>query len=280
MKIVVFDDDPTGSQTVHSCPLLLSWDQESLTAGLKNSSPLLFLLANTRALPPELAAERTRDMCKSVAKALKSLGYLLEDTLFVSRGDSTLRGHGVVEPEVINDQLGPFDATFHVPAFFEGGRTTVDGVHLLNGCPVHKTPFAQDQAFGYTTSHLDLWLEEKSRGLILSKNVERLTIEVLNQAFHSTTGMKCLIELLLNLSGNKIVVVDAELPSHLVAFGHAVRTLIGQKRFLFRSAASLINGLSNVPPKSISSGELSCLRLKAKSGKFKPGVVTVGSHVP
>ena len=26
LKIVVIDDDPTGSQTVHSCPLLLAWD--------------------------------------------------------------------------------------------------------------------------------------------------------------------------------------------------------------------------------------------------------------
>ena len=26
MKVVVIDDDPTGSQTVHSCPLLLRWD--------------------------------------------------------------------------------------------------------------------------------------------------------------------------------------------------------------------------------------------------------------
>ena len=58
LKVVVLDDDPTGSQTVHSAPLLLRWDADSLAAGLRHPSPLLFLLANTRALDPAAAAER------------------------------------------------------------------------------------------------------------------------------------------------------------------------------------------------------------------------------
>ena len=33
MKVVVIDDDPTGSQTVHSCPLLLRWDMSTPCAG-------------------------------------------------------------------------------------------------------------------------------------------------------------------------------------------------------------------------------------------------------
>ena len=57
-KIVVLDDDPTGSQTVHSCPLLLQWDRATLLEGLARPSPLLFVLANTRALAPEAAAVR------------------------------------------------------------------------------------------------------------------------------------------------------------------------------------------------------------------------------
>ena len=45
LKVVVYDDDPTGSQTVHSAPLLLRWDADSLSAGLRHPSPLLFVLA-------------------------------------------------------------------------------------------------------------------------------------------------------------------------------------------------------------------------------------------
>ena len=57
MKVVVIDDDPTGSQTVHSCPLLLRWDSVTLRRGLRHPSSLLFVLANTRALSPAAAAQ-------------------------------------------------------------------------------------------------------------------------------------------------------------------------------------------------------------------------------
>ena len=40
-KIIVFDDDPTGSQTVRGCPLLLEFSTASLQAGLADPSPLL-----------------------------------------------------------------------------------------------------------------------------------------------------------------------------------------------------------------------------------------------
>ena len=70
MALVVIDDDPTGSQTVHSCPLLLRWDVESLRRGLRHRSPLLFVLANTRALSPDAAAERNREIMASLHQAL------------------------------------------------------------------------------------------------------------------------------------------------------------------------------------------------------------------
>jgi len=280
MQIIVFDDDPTGSQTVHSCPLLFRWDKQTLIDGLNDHSPLLFLLANTRSLLPEVAAKRIREISKLVHEALSSQGLLLEDILFVSRGDSTLRGHGVLEPRIIDEELGPFDATLHVPAFFEGGRTTFNGVHLLNGLPVHTTPFAQDKTFGYSTSDLALWLEEKSKGLIEAKDVARLTIPVLDAAVDSKRGMSRLIDWLLQLSGNQFVVVDAQAPAQLAALGDAIKSLIGKKRFLFRSAASLINGLAQLPTQPLDSNQLSYLRRRTKEGKFKPGLVTVGSHVP
>ena len=78
--------------------------------------------------------------------------------LVVSRGDSTLRGHFPLEVDVINEELGPFDATLLVPAFLEGGRTTVDGVHRLHGQPVHETALARDRLFGYISSDLPAWV--------------------------------------------------------------------------------------------------------------------------
>jgi len=56
-KIIVLDDDPTGSQTVHSCRLLTRWDVPTLQEALLDPAPLFFLLTNTaawmrRAPPP------------------------------------------------------------------------------------------------------------------------------------------------------------------------------------------------------------------------------------
>ena len=38
MKFVVIDDDPTGSQTVHDCLLLLKWDCSTLAKGFESKS--------------------------------------------------------------------------------------------------------------------------------------------------------------------------------------------------------------------------------------------------
>ena len=55
-KIVVIDDDPTGSQTVHSCLLLTRWDTPTLVQGLVDDSPLFFVLSNTRGMDAARAA--------------------------------------------------------------------------------------------------------------------------------------------------------------------------------------------------------------------------------
>ena len=196
MKIVVFDDDPTGSQAVYGCPLLLNWDLETLRYGINHSSPLLFILINTRSISPELSATRLVEVCRCFKKAIKLEGLTQDDFLFISRGDSTLRGHGFIEPDVLNKQLGPFDATFHVPAFLEGGRKTIRGIHYLNDIPVHETAFAKDSIFGYSTSQLSSWLEQKSDGIISSSNVARLDISILNSAINDNNGMKYLLHIL------------------------------------------------------------------------------------
>ncbi len=280
MKIVVFDDDPTGSQTVHNCPLLLCWEVDVLRAGLRHASPIFFVLANTRALLPEIASARNREVCDALRKAMAAEGFKRNDVLLVSRGDSTLRGHGFLEPRVIAEELGPFAATFHVPAFLEGGRTTVNGVHLLNKVPVHKTAFAHDRLFGYTTSKLAAWLEEKSSGAIKEENVERVTLTELDAAIESNKGFSDLKTRFRAFQNNQHVVVDAERSEQLLVLGNAVRQLSRSKRFLFRSAASMLNGLSNVDSQLLKVEARASLRRIDNCGVPLPGMVLVGSHVP
>ena len=279
MKIIVFDDDPTGSQTVHSCTLLLQWDKDQLVNAIKNNS-LLFILANTRSLTTDLAEKRTREICQVLLSSLKENKLLLEDVFIVSRGDSTLRGHGFLEPNTINKELGPFDGTFHIPAFFEGGRLTIKGIHLLNNIPVHKTSFAEDKIFGYSTSFLPDWLEEKSNGQIKADNVNILSIDKLENARNSYEGMKALIKELSMLSSNQPVIVDATETSHLDTLCYAVKKLKGKKRFLFRSSASFINSLANIRSDINKGKEFLFLSSPVIKSEIKPGLIIVGSYVP
>ncbi|MDM7954519.1 MAG: four-carbon acid sugar kinase family protein [Cyanobium sp. CZS 25K] len=292
LKIIVIDDDPTGSQTVHSCPLLLRWDAEALAAGLAHPSPLLFLLANTRALDPALAAQRVREICRALRPALgQALATgSIGGWLVVSRGDSTLRGHFPLEVEVIAAELGPFDATLMVPAFLEGGRTTVDGVHLLHGRPVHESPFAKDGLFAYGTSSLPDWVAEKSGGRIPAAAVDRIGWRELE------LGGAPLRRHLARLEGNACVAVDGASEGQLAALASAVRSLIAvggsagdgpsdgrgdgrPRRFLFQSAASLIQSLASLRPQPLSPAGLAALR-RCRAARPLPGLVLVGSHVP
>jgi uncharacterized protein YgbK (DUF1537 family) len=275
-KLIVLDDDPTGSQTVHSCPLLLRWDAGSLRRGLAHPSPLLFVLANTRALGADAARARVREICRALKPALawaQAEGHL-DRWMVVSRGDSTLRGHFPLEVEVLNEELGPFDATFLAPAFLPGGRTTVDGVHLLDGQPVHTTPFARDRLFGYSTSHLPAWVEQKSGGRIPAASVPRLTGAELDAA-------SALEHRLETLPRGCVVAVDGQRIEQLQALGTAIYGLSRQgRRFTAQCAASLINGLVPLPPQPFSAEGLAALRRRDALGQPLPGLVLVGSHVP
>jgi uncharacterized protein YgbK (DUF1537 family) len=272
-KIIVLDDDPTGSQTVHSCLLLLKWDVATLVSALQDASPLVFILTNTRALPSATAAEVTQAVCHNLKLALPQAG--IHDFLIVSRSDSTLRGHYPVETDVIAAELGPFDAHFLVPAFFEGGRITRDSIHYViqSGVPVpaHETEFAQDSVFGYHHSYLPDYVAEKTQGRIPASAVQRLPLAELRQG----GGDRALTLGNLTLENNACVVVDGEQQSDLDDFAQAVLAAARQgQRFLFRSAASLLTALAALPPQPVAATAMA-----AYTRQGLPGAVIVGSHV-
>ncbi len=271
-KIIVIDDDPTGSQTVHGCLLLTRWDADTLLQGLEDASPLFFVLSNTRGMDAAKAAAVTREICLNLREAIQRLaaqGRVIQPIL-VSRSDSTLRGHYPVETDVIAETLGPFDAHFLVPAFFEGGRVTRDSIHYLmvdgQPIPVHETEFAKDSVFGYRHSFLPDYVEEKTAGRIKASGVERFVLgDVRGDA----------LPRLLALKENVCCVVDAETQADLNHFAAQLKTAASQgKRFLFRSGASLLTALAALPPQPVAAEDMSAF---VREGK--PGAVIVGSHV-
>ncbi len=266
-KIIVLDDDPTGSQTVHSCLLLLKWDVETLVLGLEDESPIFFVLTNTRSLTPEAAATVTAAVCDNLKQALAKTNTT--NFLLVSRSDSTLRGHYPIETDVIAEHLGPFDAHFLTPTFFEAGRVTVDSTHYIESdgqrVPTHDTEFAKDSVFGYSTSYLPDYVEEKTKGRIPASEVEQFTLSDIRQGS---------LDRLLKLEQNCCVAVDGETQSDLDQFAKDLLAAAAQgKKFLFRSAASLLTSLANLPAQP--TAPESMYQLTHNSA----GAVLVGSHV-
>ncbi len=276
MKFVVIDDDPTGSQTVHDCLLLLKWDCSTLAKGFESKSNLFFILANTRSLSENDAKLTIEEICKNLKTVIASQAYE-EEIIFISRGDSTLRGHNFLEPSAINSCLGPFDATFHIPAFIEGKRLTINGLHFVDKTPIEQTIFARDKIFGFETSNVKNLLFQKSKSRIKIEDIQNLLlsdIEILNDEENNIVFKK-----LKNLNNNKHVIVDVENYSQLKKFSLVIKKLNSQKQFLFRTAASFISSISE--KKSISQSEIFFynLRLRNKEKSFLPGLIIVGSYV-
>ena len=268
-RIIVLDDDPTGSQTVHGCLLLTQWDTETLCNALLDPSPLFFVLTNTRAMSPESAAAVARDVCSHLRDALDRLSDRGIAPLVVSRSDSTLRGHYPVETNVIEEELGPFDAHFLVPAFLEAGRITRDSVHYVvqNGreTPAHETEFAQDPVFGYRHSYLPDYVEEKTGGGITADRVHRFALADIRAGSLSRLNA---------MEGNACAVVDAEKQSDLDRFARdLLASAASGKRFLLRSAASVLTSLAGLPAQPVQAQSM------GRYARASNGAVVVGSFV-
>jgi uncharacterized protein YgbK (DUF1537 family) len=144
-------------------------------------------------------------------------------------------------------------------------------VHYLHGEPVHTTDFARDRLFGFSSSSLPEWVEEKTGGEIPSEAIERLDLAELDGPAEALQAR------LASFGAQRVVAVDAERPEQLEALGEAVWR--SERRLLFQSAASLINGLVPLPPQPLDRSGLAGLRRCDASGEQLPVLVVVGSHV-
>ncbi|PRY15926.1 uncharacterized protein YgbK (DUF1537 family) [Kineococcus rhizosphaerae] len=152
---MVLDDDPTGTQSATGVRVLLAWDAAVLERTLREVDAV-YVQTNSRALTEAAAVALVTSIRDDVLAAAGRLGVRVR---FVLRGDSTLRGHVFAETDVFT---GPDDVVLFVPAFPAGGRTTIDGVHLVGGVPAAESEYAADPVFGFTSSRLEDYVREKS----------------------------------------------------------------------------------------------------------------------
>lgn len=271
--LVVLDDDPTGTQTVHDIEVLTEWTIESLVEQFRKSPKCFFILTNSRSLSSEKASALIKEICRNLDAAAKSIDNI--DYTVVLRGDSTLRGHFPEEADAAVSVLGEMDAWIICPFFLQGGRYTIEDIHYVADSdtlvPAGDTEFAKDAAFGYKSSNLRDWVEEKTNGRIPASSVASISVQLLRKG-----GPEAVCQHLCSLQKGSICIVNAasERDMTVFALGMIKAELIG-KRFLCRTAASFVSALMGIiskPP--ILPNDIGIA--KERNG----GLIVVGSYVP
>lgn len=268
----IFDDDPTGIQTVHGCPVVTSWDVETVRSACLHPAKFFFVLTNTRARTVDDARRVVTDAARTVLSVTDELGL---EPLLVSRSDSTLRSHFPLEVDVLRECLleagRSVGTTFFVPAFFEGGRVTDNDTHYLREgdslVPTATTEFARDSVFGYTTSHLPSYIAEKTDGRVPADAVASVDRSMLSSSSNGSLATH-----LRTLTGSPYTVVNACAYDELDRFiGALTQRMDEGHTYLFHGAASLVRSLTRCPEKPLLTDEL--------RDAGRRGLVVVGSHV-
>jgi uncharacterized protein YgbK (DUF1537 family) len=276
-RLVVLDDDPTGTQTTHGVLVVTEWSEDELAGALRESHPAIFVLTNSRSLPEQRAVALASEAGRNLARAARRAGV---EVAVGYRGDSTLRGHYPAESWALRDAFAaesgrPFDGEILAPFFEEGGRFTIGDTHYVQHgeelVPAGETEFARDAAFGYRSSFLPAWVQEKSLGRVAAGVVGSVSIDDLRQG-----GPDRVAEILSGVAGGTIVVANSATYRDMEVFVLGLlRAEAAGKRFLYRVAASFVRvraGLAGRPLLTIAD-------LYPRGAPTAAGVTFVGSHV-
>ena len=267
--IVVLDDDPTGTQTVHDIHILTEWSQDQLEDAF--SEHVFYILTNSRSMTSNEAYNLVHEVCTNVREVAEKLN---KTYIIITRGDSTLRGHFEPETKAAREAIGHSDAlTVFAPAFIEGGRYTIDNIHYLIDdeilVPVANTPFAHDKSFGYSSSHLYEYVIEKSESIQSQEEISDLSINDIRQK-----NIVELVEQLYENRAKKVLIINAADRADLSKVSVGLLKALDQGiHMIIRSGASLVYAIAGMSDKSL-------LKVKDLHLKGQAGLIVVGSYVP
>lgn len=274
-KIIVLDDDPTGVQTVHDVSVYTDWSEESIRSGFEEKTRMFYILTNSRGFTIEQTTLCHKEIIERIDKISKKTG---KEYLIISRGDSTLRGHYPLETELLRegfeaDGTKRVDGEIICPFFKEGGRYTIENIHYVKTgnqlIPAGQTEFAKDKTFGYQSSDLCEYIEEKTKGQYPAKSVTYITLKELREQ-----QIDRIMEKLMKVQGFGKVVVNAVDYYDLKVFTIALyRAMSRGKNFMFRTAAALVKVMGEVSDKPLLTRKEMVVK-ESKNG----GIVVVGSH--
>lgn len=274
-KLVVLDDDPTGVQTVHDVSVYTDWEEESIRKGFEEKEAMFFILTNSRSFSVEETTKVHQDIAARVAKVARELG---QDFMIISRGDSTLRGHYPLETQLLADGLTKnegvvIDGEIICPFFPEGGRYTMDNIHYVkeqdNLVPAGMTEFARDKTFGYKSSDLTEYVEEKTEGKYHKEDCITISLDELNAL--DVQGIK---DKLMSAQNMAKIIVNAVSYADLKVFCAAlVLAMKAGKHYMARTAAAFTKVMGRISDQPLLG------RAQLEGDTKNGGIVLIGSHV-
>ncbi len=273
-KIVVLDDDPTGVQTVHDISVYTNWSKESIKNGFEEENKLFYILTNSRGFTTEQTIKAHTEIANMVAEVGKELN---KEYIIISRSDSTLRGHYPLETKLLKDIENKhgkkIDGEILCPFFKEGGRFTINNIHYVKYdnklVPAGETEFAKDKTFGYTSSDMCEYIEEKTGGEYKKEDVTCISLEDIR----SLNFDKIEKQLLEVNDFNKVVVNAIDYCDVKVFCVALYRAMAKGKTFMFRTAAAIVKVIGGITDQPLLTKE----KMIVKDNK-EGGIVVIGSH--
>lgn len=274
-KIVVLDDDPTGVQTVHDISVYTNWEKDSIMKGFMEENNLFYVLTNSRGFTVEQTTKAHKEIAAVVDEVAKETG---KEYIFISRSDSTLRGHFPLETELLKADYekntgAQIDGEILCPFFKEGGRFTIDNVHYVKYgdelVPANETEFAKDKTFGYSAATMPEYVEEKTKGEYKASDVTCISLEDI----HNVDIDKIEAQLMAVKDFNKIVVNAVDYVDIKVFCVALYRAMAKGKVFMFRTAAAIVKVMGGVTDQPLLTREQMVVKETSNGG-----IVVVGSH--
>lgn len=202
-QVLVIGDDLTGSNATGA---------RFARAGLRTISvsgidrvpcaleaDVVVLNVGTRHASAELARKTVQQAALAVPSA----------ELLVKRVDTTLRGNVGAEVDALFEVLDPGTRALVVPAFPDAGRTTVGGLHLVDGMPLAETFAARDPLNPVDSSRVATLLRKGTQ-----RSIHEVPLDVVQSGADAVADH-------LRSTDAQLVICDATSNAHLSTIAHA-----------------------------------------------------------
>jgi len=223
--LLIVADDFTGALDTgvqfakQGISTIVSNEPDELADLSEPSFRVIVVNTESRHLTPIEAARRVREAVEwGVAQGIPT---------FYKKTDSTLRGNIGAELTALLDSVDG-DRLIFVPAFPATGRTTEEGIQYVDGVPIHRSRFAEDQLNPIEQSYVPDIIHEQS------------SVEVVLVRRDHYADFESLID---EAEDKAILMFDAETEEDLRAIGDSLKVAGGD----YQSFAGCA-GFSNVLP--------------------------------